>query len=101
MTHEMTVEEFAGSLTGWDEIGIEKAFGAEFLALQQRGSNVTMVRALVFVDFKRQGQTHDQAYKSAMDVTMDGLEHYFAEKEPELDDSDPETDQGKDDSPSV
>lgn len=99
MTHEMTVEDFAGSLTGWDEIGIEKAFGEDFLTLRKRGT--TMVRALVFVDFKRQGQTHDQAYKSAMDVTMDGLEHYFAEDEPELDPSDPETDQGKDDKPSA
>lgn len=99
MAHEMTVEDFAGTLTGWDEIAIAKAFGQDFLALKDKGT--TLVRALVFVDFKRQGQKHEEAYASAMDQPMASLENYFAEEEPELDPDDPETDQGKDDSPSA
>jgi hypothetical protein len=95
----MTAEDFVGTLSGWDEIAIEKAFGEDFLTLRKRGT--TMVRALVFVAFKRQGQKHDEAYRSAMDMPMSDLENYFAEEEPELDPSEPETDQGKGDTPSA
>lgn len=99
MAHEMTAEDFVGTLSGWDEIAIEKAFGEDFLTLRKRGT--TMVRALVFVAFKREGQKHDEAYASAMNMPMRGLETYFAEEEPELDPDDPETDQGKDGTPSA
>lgn len=99
MAHELTAEDFFRSLNGFDEIAIAKSFGTDIYVL--RDKPLTFLRALVFVDSRRQGAKDGEALNHAMERTVGDLEGYFAEEALELDPDEPETDQGKDDSPSV
>ncbi|HWI43269.1 MAG TPA: hypothetical protein VNS81_06585 [Nocardioides sp.] len=95
------------SLTGFDEIAIAKAFGAEVSEIAevdpqgQPKRQYTLLRALAFVHQRRQGLKDGDAFKAAMNLTLQDVTDYFAdEDEDELDPDDPVGDQGKDDSPS-
>lgn len=99
MAHEMTAEDFFRSLNGFDEIAIAKAFGTDIYVL--RDKPLTFLRALVFVDYRRQQHKDGEAVTFAMERTVGDLEEYFSEEEQELDPGDPETDQGKEDLPSA
>lgn len=91
--------EYLESLTGFEEIAVAKAFGEDPMALKERPS--TLLRALVFVDHKRQGKRDPEAKQAALELTIGDLGNYFADEEPDLDPDDPDTDEGKDDSPSA
>lgn len=99
MTNEMTAEDFFRTLNGFDEIAIAQSFGTDIYVL--RNKPLTFLRALVFVHSRRQQNKDGEAHTYAMERTVGELETYFAEEKPELDPDDPETDQGKDDSPSA
>lgn len=93
MSDRIGFSETVDTLTGFDEQDIEKQFGADFDALR-----LTMqLRALVFVHAKRDGADPKAAYKAAMGISLKDLGDKFADEEPEVDDEDPITDQGKDD----
>lgn len=61
------------SLTGWDEIAIEKHFGVPLEDL----SNLRRARAMVFVHLRRQGQDDANAYGIAMGMSIGAADGYF------------------------
>lgn len=90
-TPTMTATETLESLTGFDEIAIEKAFGREFDDLGGRAT----VRALIFIQRKRAGDSDKDAKNYALEVAIGKLDDHFAAPAEEVDDDDPETDAGK------
>ena len=96
MTSPMTGDEMFESLNGFDEIAIAKAFGRSVQTLA-REDEITFLRALTFVDFRRNGRTDAEAHTDAMNLTIGMLNDYFAEAEPEVSAEMPVTEQGKGD----
>jgi len=74
-----TTEEIAGSLTGFDEIAIEKAFGAPPNELGQ----LRTVRSLIFTHRRREGDNDIQAYNAAMELPITEVGDYFAQESAE------------------
>lgn len=95
MTQEMTAEDFFRTINGFDEIAIARTWGADIADLRKKP--FTFMRALVFVDFRRQGKHDVEAHQDALGVTVGELEDYFVEEKPEFEPEAPETDQGKGD----
>lgn len=79
-------EDAVGSLSGFEELAIAKAFKAE---LSDLSATMTM-RALVFVQARREQMNDQEAYRTAMQLTLAGTKARFAA----LDD-DAEDDSGK------
>lgn len=71
-----TPSEAAKSINGFDEIAIAAHFGARLTTLQEDA--YSFLRALVFVDKRRDGLKDNEAYKAAMEVTIGELGEYFA-----------------------
>jgi hypothetical protein len=86
-----TVTEVQNTLNGFDEIAIEKAFGAEYDDLNGRNT----LRALIFTMKRRDGLDDIKARKAALEVPMDQLVGHFADDANEVDEDEPETDAGK------
>lgn len=86
-----TAQEAMSSLTGFDEIAIEKAFGKELDELSGRDT----VRAIIFVLERRAGASDKDAKAYALGVSMGDLDKHFETSAEEVDDNEPETDQGK------
>lgn len=105
-TSDLTGQAFFDTLNGFDEIAITKQFGTDVSQLttgKDRPGNPTMLlRALVFVDHRRRTGAKDaEAYKAAMNLTLTEVHDYFADDEPaEMDPDDPDTEAGKEPSPS-
>jgi len=94
---DLTAEEFAKTLTGWDEAAIEKAFGR---APDELGG-LKAARAMIFTLARRQGMKDPAAYSAAMGLPGGEAERLFADEAPELDPEHPVTDQGKGDAPAT
>lgn len=73
------LEELAESLNGWEELAVQKQFGFSIDDFENQGT--LGIRALSFVEFKRDGAKDPAAYKSAMDLTMREL----IDRYPEMD----------------
>lgn len=69
--NKTTLEDLAESLNGFDEIAVQKAFGFNIDDFENQGT--LGIRALVFVEFRREGEKDPAAYKRAMDLTMRDL----------------------------
>lgn len=69
--------EFGDTLTGFDEVAIGKAFGANLDTLAAQGG-LTGVRALIFVHRRREGDDDKTAKAFAMDSTRAEVAAYFA-----------------------
>ena len=81
-----TVRDEVGALTGFDELAIEAKFRGDFNSL-----NATMtMRALVFVQLRREGRDDKGAYGEAMRLTLKAVNERFAK--PEKDSEDDEDD---------
>jgi hypothetical protein len=65
---ESTLNDLAESLNGWEELAVVKAFGFQIDDFENQGTQG--IRALAFVEFKREGQKDTAAYKAAMDLTL-------------------------------
>ena len=89
-----TTEDVMDSLTGFDEIAIEKNFGKEILVLAEHHQTKFM-RALVFVLKRREGLDDVSARTAALELSLADTKETFADPEPEIDEDDPDTDQGK------
>lgn len=92
---KLTQDEMVDSLTGFEEIAIEKHFDAEVFEL----SLVKRLRALVMIQLIREGAAGPEAKKNAMTFTQAQVVERFADDE---DEDDPESDfpvtpAGKDD----
>jgi hypothetical protein len=86
-----THTEMINSLTGWDEIAISKHFGRDYFDLT--GSNV--VRALAFVQERRNGLSDVDAKEAALKLTIGACNDLF-QAEPEDEDPDaPDSAAGK------
>jgi hypothetical protein len=83
-----TVEELADSVTGFDEIAIKKAFGANFASLSpnekgEGGDVFQFLRTLVFVHRRREADNDITAYNTAQGLTTSEVNAYFAAESPE------------------
>lgn len=100
---KLSFSDIVASLTGYEEVAIEDRFGAPIGNLM-RGSLTKAGRALVFViELRRDTNKANKAYKTAMDLTVTELNDMFLDENEDQDDFDPDepdTPQGKDDSPS-
>jgi hypothetical protein len=86
-TEKPTVEDVTGSLTGFDELAIEKAFGH---GIGDLGGTMTL-RALVFTLERRTKVTDKDAYGAAMRKTLAEVRDTFADDdEDDKDDKDAE-----------
>lgn len=90
-----TSEDVLGSLTGYDEIAIEKAFGGSVGHLARTNAS-TFSRALVFATFLHAGEKHEDARKHALSLTINEINETFAPDED--DDELPGSETGKDES---
>lgn len=90
---ELTAEDFFKSITGFDEIAIQKAFGTPFVDL--RNDQFRFLRALVFVDLRRDGKKDADAYAEVMGLGIGAVDAWFPAAEPEVFPEEPVTDQGK------
>lgn len=93
----MTADEAFESLTGFDEIAIEKAFGHDVMTLADK-KQLTFNRALVFVQRRRDGMTDAEAKTAVMNMPVGDVLGTFDDDD-EVDPEDPVTESGKDDTP--
>lgn len=93
-----SVEEMIESLTGYDEIAIEKAFGAPVNELAETNSSA-FARSLIFIDVRRGDQPMDDkaAKHFALGLRMADVGNYFPAAEDEPVPADPTSASGKDD----
>jgi hypothetical protein len=96
MTSKLTAEEMGESLTGYDELAIEKAFQVSDVTVL---AGTKQIRGLVFVALRREGQSDKDAFASVMEMPLKSCNEFFAEDEDEPMPDDPATESGKDDSP--
>lgn len=76
-------EAIANSMNGFDEIAIERVFGRGFKKLD---AGTLMGRAILFVQWRRDGMKDTAAYQKAMLLTIEEMEALFTE----IDDEDDE-----------
>lgn len=94
----LSYNELSQSLTGYDELAIEEKFNFAYDRLLGL-SFVKAGRALLFVHFRRNGLTDDEAYKKVMRMTVRETNDAFVDADDDADDLDPDepdTEQGKD-----
>ncbi len=89
-----SISEVVLSLTGYEEIGIAKAFNTDVENL----SSQKQPRAMAFVLFKREGLDHEAAYDACMKATQREVLEKFGVDVDELMADEPETEQGKESS---
>lgn len=82
MSDKINADEVVRSLNGFEDIAIEKAFGAPLLKMDE----MRAPRALVFVLRKREGLNDFDAYNASMEMTFGELTEIF-----ETENSDDET----------
>ena len=63
-----SLEDLAESLNGWEELAVEKNFGFSMDKFEDHGT--IGIRALAFVEFKRDGMKDTAAHKAAMDLAL-------------------------------
>lgn len=93
----LSANALAETLNGFDEIAISKAFGEDISEL--RSKPFSFLRALIFIEQKRNGSKDAIAYKAAMEVRTVELDEYFPDDPEEVDPDEPVTDEGKDGEP--
>lgn len=79
--------EVMGSLDGWEEIAVERFFGADALASD---SETKVCRMLLFVLERRDGALDDEAYKTAMGARLSDLKAIFGRDDEQPADGRPE-----------
>lgn len=97
MNERMSADEFMETLTGFDEIAIEKAWGKDVMALAQ-GSPTTLLRALVFVERRRDGLNDHEAKDAVLGMTLREVNERFVDDEDEPMPEEPVTVAGEGDS---
>jgi hypothetical protein len=97
---ELTVNEVMESLSGFDEIAVEKHMNYDIYTDEETGNArpVLLLRCLVFVMERRGGLKDAEARMVAMEMRVGDVNDYFGDEPDELDPEEPETAEGKDDS---
>ena len=102
-TAKPSYADTVNSFTGHEEIAVRESFGMPFRDLQDI-SLAMAFRAGIFVLARRAGKKNKPAFDTAMDMTIEEVWDYFISGEDDADDpmpEEPNTDQGKDVSPSA
>lgn len=86
---KINYREFASSLTGFEEIAVQRSFGHE---LDELGKTI-LARALLFIQAKRDGAKDADAYRTVMNLRLDQVEDRFRTEPAE------EMDEGKESGP--
>lgn len=89
-----TITEAMGAVTGFDELAVEKHFGADLLDMAEHKPRMA-TRACVFINLRHNGATDRDAYQQVMEMTSGALEDYFEDDPEEVDEDEPETEAGK------
>lgn len=92
-----TVNEAIENLNGFHEIAIKKAFDHDIFHLVARAPT-TAGRALIFAEKLQEGMSHQEAHDHALGLTIREVDDSFEPEPEEVDDDEPETEAGKDDS---
>jgi hypothetical protein len=95
MSNNLSAEEFMDSLTGFDEIGIQKVFGAKPIELGRKDRSGLM-RGLYMIAQRREGLSEAEAKKAALGATLKEVGDFFPDAEDEPMPEDPATESGKD-----
>lgn len=83
-TSEITALEMVESLTGYEEIAVERAFGRTVATLtQDKALRLTMARMLVFAHYRRDGMKDPAAKEAALQLTIKEVNEFFV---PDVDD---------------
>jgi hypothetical protein len=90
----MTVSEAMETLTGFDEIAVEKTFGIDFYAGNE-SHPLRPVRAMVFVLKRREGMSDNDAKDFALGLTAKDLNEFFEDEPDEVMPEEPVTEAGK------
>lgn len=91
---KISAGEFVQSLTGFEEIAIERHMGIDPYA-DGEAKPMKVMRALVFVQYTRDGVDPSTARQRAMDLTMHEVQERFEDEDPEIDEDSPETPSGE------
>lgn len=92
---ELTPTEMVESLNGFEEIAINKVFGATITALPEKDPTM-FARALVFVAIKRQGSNDPEAKAAVLEMPIKAVQDYFEPEADDVDPEDPDSESGKD-----
>lgn len=98
----LSFSDTLNSLTGYEEVEIEEHFG-EPISFLVRASYTKAGRALIYAAERRAGAKPAAAFKTAMSLRLIDVNDRFKTDDEDAEDFDPEspdTEQGKDDSPS-
>lgn len=93
---KLSAQEMVQSLTGFDEIAIDKHMGIDPYADGER-KPIAVLRALVFVQKTREGLSAPAAKDVAMGMSMQDVQDSFEDEADDVDPEQPDSDQGKDD----
>lgn len=85
MTSEHTAAEVLNSMNGFDRLAVATNFGRSINDL--RDDPFTFLTALVFVERKREGLGDQDAFRAAMELSIEELGEYFT---PDHDEDSPE-----------
>lgn len=88
------VQDLVLSLTGFDEIAIEKAFSTDLETLSAQ----RQMRALAFILARREGKNDNAAYQHVMEMAQGDVLGLFGIDVDEVMPDEPESEMGKDDS---
>lgn len=83
-----SISEAVESATGFDELAVKQKFGTPLGELLER-DRLQGLRAIVFIQTRRDGKKDDEAYHIAQSLPLSDLKARFAEQDPE---GDPEED---------
>lgn len=100
-TADVTAEEVTESITGFDEIAVEKHFDGLDLYMDGERKPIKMLRALIFVHLRHTAGEHGKdtaTAEAAMAMPLSDVQAYF-KPDTEANPADPDTDSGKGDSP--
>jgi hypothetical protein len=87
-TGKVNADELFESLTGFEEIAVEKAFGKDPSEIANSGKMIKFLRVLAFILAKREGKNDMQAKQYCMSLPVSDLTDLFETVEEEESDED-------------
>lgn len=87
-----TMTDLVHTINGFDEVSIATQFGTPWAEMARKGADkIRFIRALIFVDQRRQGAKDRPAFRTAMEIPTVEVPSYFPADEAEGGDgADPE-----------
>lgn len=89
-----TVSEAMNSVTGFDELAVEKHFGFDLYQIADE-KPLMSVRSMIFVDLRHQGVADKEAHEKALSMTLGEVEAYFEDEPEDAMPDDPDSESGK------